>query len=70
MNVIDPAVQEVFVIVDRDELEVTLTKHIELETIPEIELSENLKCTIGALHSLPTTTKRYELAPVFILESH
>ncbi|XP_071926165.1 uncharacterized protein [Coffea arabica] len=49
---------EVFETVGRDELEVALTKHLELETTPEVEWSENLKCTIGALHLLPTTTKR------------
>ncbi|XP_071939691.1 uncharacterized protein [Coffea arabica] len=70
VSAVDPAVREVFETVCRDELEVALTKHLELETIPEIEWSEDLKCTIGALHSLPTSTKRYEISPIFILESH
>ncbi|XP_071909584.1 uncharacterized protein [Coffea arabica] len=70
VSAIDPAVQEVFETVGRDELEVDLTKHLELETTPEVEWSEDLKCTIGALHSLPTTTKRYEVLPIFIPESH
>ncbi|XP_027071749.2 uncharacterized protein [Coffea arabica] len=63
-------VQEVFETVGRDELKVALTKHLELETTPEVEWSENLKCTVGALHSLPTTTKRYEVLPIFIPEPH
>ncbi|XP_071912445.1 uncharacterized protein [Coffea arabica] len=70
VNTIDPVVQEVFETVGRDELEVALTKHLELETTPEVEWSENLKCTVGALHSLPTTTKRYEVLPIFIPEPH
>ena len=47
-----------------------LTKHLELETTHEVELSEELKCTVGALHSLPITTERYELASNFIPELH
>ncbi|XP_027156720.1 uncharacterized protein LOC113757799 [Coffea eugenioides] len=70
VSTIDPAVQEVFETVGRDELEVALTKHLELETMPKVEWSEDLKCTIGALQSLPITTKRYELSPIFIPESH
>ncbi|XP_027174698.1 uncharacterized protein LOC113774352 [Coffea eugenioides] len=70
VSTIDPAVQEVFETVGRDELEVALTKHLELETMHEVEWSEDLKCTIGALHSLPTTTKRYENSPIFIPELH
>ncbi|XP_027060851.1 uncharacterized protein [Coffea arabica] len=70
VSAIDPTVQEVFETVGRDELEVVLTKHLELETTPEMEWSEDLKCTIGALHSLPTSTKRYEVSPIFIPEPH
>nr|XP_027090443.1 uncharacterized protein LOC113711478 [Coffea arabica] len=70
VSAIDPAVQEVFETVGSDKLEVALTKHLELETTPKVEWSENLKCTIGALHSLPTTTKRYEVSPIFISEAH
>nr|XP_027076001.1 uncharacterized protein LOC113699845 [Coffea arabica] len=70
VSTIDPAVQEVFETVGRDELEVALTKHLELETTPEVEWSEDLKCTIGALHSLPISTKRYEVSPVFTPEPH
>ncbi|XP_071905637.1 uncharacterized protein [Coffea arabica] len=36
---------EVFKIVGKDELEVVLTKHLELETTSEVELTEKLKCT-------------------------
>nr|XP_027085047.1 uncharacterized protein LOC113707084 [Coffea arabica] len=61
---------EVFETVGRDELEVALTKHLELETTPEVEWSEDLKCTIGALDSLPTSTKRYEVSPIFIPEPY
>nr|XP_027109074.1 uncharacterized protein LOC113728923 [Coffea arabica] len=61
---------EVFETVGRDELEVALTKDLELKTTAEVEWSEDLKCTIGALHSLPITTKRYEVLPIFILEPH
>ncbi|XP_027158006.1 uncharacterized protein LOC113773887 [Coffea eugenioides] len=70
VSAIDPVVQEVFETDGRDELEVALTKHLELETTPEVEWSEDLKCTIGALHSLQTTTKRYEVSPIFTPEPH
>nr|XP_027099143.1 uncharacterized protein LOC113718436 [Coffea arabica] len=61
---------ELFETVGRDELEVTLIKHLEMETTPEVEWSEDLKCTIGALRSLPTTTKMYKVSPIFIPEPH
>nr|XP_027067751.1 uncharacterized protein LOC113693402 [Coffea arabica] len=70
VSAIDPVVQEVFETDGRDELEVALTRHLELERTPEVEWSENLKCTIGALHSLQTTTKRYEILPIFTPEPH
>ena len=70
INVIDPAVQEVFKIEGRHELEVALTRHFESEMILGVELSEELKCVIGALQTLPTTKIRYGLAPVFTPEPH
>ncbi|XP_071905864.1 uncharacterized protein [Coffea arabica] len=70
INVIDPAVREVFEIEGRDELEVALTRHFESEMASGVELSEELKCVIGALQTLPTTKIRYGLAPVFTPESH
>ena len=70
VSAIDPAVQEVFEIVDRNELEVVLTKHLELDTTYEVELSKELKYTIGALQSLSITMTRYEVAPIFVPESH
>ena len=70
MSAIDIAVQEVFETVDRNELKVALTKHQELEITSEVEWNEYLKGTIGVLHSLPTTTKRYDVSPIFILEPH
>nr|XP_027096219.1 uncharacterized protein LOC113716121 [Coffea arabica] len=63
-------VLEVFEIEDRDELEVVLTKHFESETTSGVELSEELKCVIGSLQTLPTTKTRYDLAPIFIPEPH
>ncbi|XP_027184065.1 uncharacterized protein LOC113782370 [Coffea eugenioides] len=38
--------------------------------MPEVEWSEDLKGTIGTLHSLPTTKKRYEVSPIFIPKPH
>ncbi|XP_027165915.1 uncharacterized protein LOC113765866 [Coffea eugenioides] len=70
INAIDSAVREVFEIEGRDELEVVLTRHFESEMTAEIELSEELKCVIGALQTLPTTKIRYDLAPVFTPEPH
>ena len=70
ISAIDPAVQEVFEIISKDELEVDLTKHLELDTTHEVELSEDLKNMIGALQSLPVKTTRYELAPIFVHKSH
>ncbi|XP_071926999.1 uncharacterized protein [Coffea arabica] len=63
-------VLEVFEIEGRDELEVVLTKHFESETTSGVELSEELKCVIGSLQTLPTTKTRYDLAPIFIPEPH
>ncbi|XP_071933992.1 uncharacterized protein [Coffea arabica] len=54
----------------RDELEVVLTRHFESETTSRVELSEELKCVIGSLQTLPTTKTRYDLAPIFIPEPH
>nr|XP_027076937.1 uncharacterized protein LOC113700672 [Coffea arabica] len=70
MSTAQTKIDEVFETVGRDELEVVLTKHLELETTPEVEWSKDLKCTIGALHSLQTTTKRYEILPIFTPEPH
>ncbi|XP_071918751.1 uncharacterized protein [Coffea arabica] len=54
----------------RDELEVVLTRHFESETTSGVELSEELKCVIGSLQTLPTMKTRYDLAPIFIPEPH
>ncbi|XP_027120195.2 uncharacterized protein [Coffea arabica] len=69
-NVIDPAVQEVFEIEGRDELEVTLTRHFKSVMTSRVELSEEFKRVIGALQTLPTTKIRYDLVPIFTPESH
>nr|XP_027099083.1 uncharacterized protein LOC113718373 [Coffea arabica] len=70
INVIDPVVREVFEIESRDELEIALTRHFESEMASGVELSEELKCVIGVLQTLPTTKIRYGLAPVFTPEPH
>ncbi|XP_027119201.2 uncharacterized protein [Coffea arabica] len=70
MSTAQTKIDQVFETVGRDELEVALTKHLELETTPKVEWSEDLKCTIGVLHSLQTTTKRYEILPIFTPEPH
>ncbi|XP_027152279.1 uncharacterized protein LOC113752362 [Coffea eugenioides] len=70
VNVIDPVVQEIFEIEGRDELEVALTRHFESETTSGVELSEEFKCVIGSLQTLPPTRLRYDLAPIFIPEPH
>nr|XP_027120388.1 uncharacterized protein LOC113737344 [Coffea arabica] len=70
MSTAQTKIDEMFETVGRDELKVVLTKHLELETTPEVEWSEYLKCTIGALHSLPTSTKRYDVSHIFIPEPH
>nr|XP_027120653.1 uncharacterized protein LOC113737658 [Coffea arabica] len=70
INIIDPAVREVFEIEDSDELEVALTRHFESDMASGVELSEEFKCVIGALQTLPTTKIRYGLAPIFTPESY
>ncbi|XP_027122262.1 uncharacterized protein [Coffea arabica] len=70
INVIDPVVREVFEIEGRDGLEVALTRHLESKMTAGVELSEELKCVLGALQTLLTTRIRYNLAPIFILEPH
>ena len=70
ISVINLIVQEVFELIGKDELEVTLTKHLELEIACDVELSAKLKYMIEALQSLASTTMRYELAPIFMPKSH
>ena len=65
ISVIDPMVQKVFEIDSRDELEVILTKHIELSTTHSRELGDELQNMVGALQSLATTTTRYGLCIYF-----
>lgn len=62
VNVTDPIVQDVFELSRNDELEVALTKHLELETRRDVELSEGLEETARALHSLKPTSYRFEFS--------
>nr|XP_027124429.1 uncharacterized protein LOC113741154 [Coffea arabica] len=55
-------VLEVFEIEGRDELEVVLTRHFESETTSRVELSEELKCVIGSLQTLPTTKTSFAVS--------
>ena len=65
VSVIDPIVQEVFELNGRDELEVTLTKHLKLETICDVELNNELQCVVEVLQLLTSTSVRYGLAHIF-----
>ena len=58
MSVIDLVVQKVFEINDRDELEVTQTKYLELVTTYDMELSDELKDKL--IRSLGTTRKQQD----------
>ncbi|XP_071940077.1 uncharacterized protein [Coffea arabica] len=57
VSAIDPAVQEVFETVGRDELEVALTKHLELETTPERVLPSVVQAPVLELKPLPEHLK-------------
>ena len=70
VNTIDPVVQEIFEIEDRDELEVILTRYFESEMTSGVELSEEFKCVIGSLQTLPTMKIRYGFALIFIPKPH
>ncbi|XP_027152312.1 uncharacterized protein LOC113752399 [Coffea eugenioides] len=70
VSIIDPLVQEVFEINGRDELEVAITKHLDLEVACEMELDINLQRMVGALHSLGQSPLRYDVAPIFVPEPH
>ncbi|XP_071921840.1 uncharacterized protein [Coffea arabica] len=70
MSVIDPVIHEIFEIDGRDELQNVLTKHFELGLTCDMELGAELKCIVGALQSMAPTAIRYELAPLFIPDSH
>ncbi|XP_027171986.1 uncharacterized protein LOC113771612 [Coffea eugenioides] len=70
VSIIDPLVQEVFEIDGRDELEVAITKHLDLEAACEMELDINLQRMVGALHSLGQSPLRYDVAPIFVPEPH
>ncbi|XP_027099229.2 uncharacterized protein [Coffea arabica] len=70
VSVIDPLVQEVFEINGRDELEIAITKHLDLEAACEMELDISLQRMVGALHSLGQSPLRYDVAPIFVPEPH
>nr|XP_027076019.1 uncharacterized protein LOC113699861 [Coffea arabica] len=70
VSIIDPVVQEVFEIDGRDELEVAITKPLDLEAACEMELDINLQRMVGALHSLGQSPLRYDVAPIFVPEPH
>ncbi|XP_031253049.1 uncharacterized protein LOC116110979 [Pistacia vera] len=67
---IDSIVQEIFELNNADELEVTLLKHVESEEKGEIELSEELKEIVAALHSLKSSLERYGVSFIKLPDSH
>ncbi|XP_071923078.1 uncharacterized protein [Coffea arabica] len=62
--------EEVFELDDKDELEVTLIKHLELESTCHVDWGINLKYMVETLQSLVSTSFRYGLAPIFVPETH
>ena len=55
----------------KDVLQMTLIKHLDLETTYDVELSDELKYVVGTLQSLASSsTTRFELVPIFIPEPH
>ncbi|XP_071906166.1 uncharacterized protein [Coffea arabica] len=70
VSVINPVVQEVFELNGKAELEVTLIKHLELKTTYDVDISSKLKHMVELLQSLAPTTRMYELASLFMPESH
>ncbi|XP_031280029.1 uncharacterized protein LOC116138449 [Pistacia vera] len=67
---VDSIAQEIFELNNADELEVALTKHVESEEKGEIELSEKLKETVVALHSLKPIPERYGVSFIKLPDSH
>ncbi|XP_031247321.1 uncharacterized protein LOC116105038 [Pistacia vera] len=63
-------VQEIFELNNVDELEVALLKHVESEEKGEMELSEELKETVVALHSLKPIPERYGVSFIKLHDSH
>ncbi|XP_071906718.1 uncharacterized protein [Coffea arabica] len=69
VSVVEPLVQEIFELDGVDALAVALAKHLELGATPDVELSDELYRAVGALHSLPPISPRYELTSLFIPET-
>nr|XP_027102989.1 uncharacterized protein LOC113724266 [Coffea arabica] len=69
LSVVEPLVQEIFELEGVDALAVALAKHLELGATPDVGLSDELYCAVGALHSLPPISPRYELTSVFVPET-
>ncbi|XP_071939985.1 uncharacterized protein [Coffea arabica] len=70
LSVIDPLVKGVFEFDGKNEQKITLTKHLELGATLDVELSDELRHMVEALHSLPSISLRYELATLFTPETH
>nr|XP_027122312.1 uncharacterized protein LOC113739281 [Coffea arabica] len=69
LSVVEPLVQEIFELDGVDALAVALAKHLELGVTPDVELSDELYRAVGALHSLPPISPRYELTSIFVPET-
>ncbi|XP_071923079.1 uncharacterized protein [Coffea arabica] len=69
LSVVEPLVQEIFELEGVDALAVALAKHLELGATPDVGLSDELYYAVGALHSLPPISPRYELTSVFVPET-
>ncbi|XP_071920785.1 uncharacterized protein [Coffea arabica] len=69
LSVVEPIVQEIFELDGVDALTVALAKHLELRATPDVELSDELYRAVGALHSLPPISPRYEFTSVFVPET-
>nr|XP_027120412.1 uncharacterized protein LOC113737367 [Coffea arabica] len=69
LSVVEPLVQEIFELDGVDALAVALAKHLELGATPDVELSDELYRAVGALHSLPPLSPRYELTSLFVPET-
>nr|XP_027086630.1 uncharacterized protein LOC113708366 [Coffea arabica] len=69
LSVVEPLVQEIFELDGVDALAVALAKHLELGATFDVEISDELYHAVGALHSLPPISPRYELTSVFVPET-
>ena len=56
--------------IGRDDLDVAIANHLQLEKEEKIELNEELKETVAALHSLPVISDKFVVSSIQLLNTY